>query len=75
MSEPIQIWPFDEAPAELRELSNHGGDEDWLALVPPHLAERDIWWMEAGTSFGWYDVSEHQHPTLDGWVVRIGAHA
>ncbi len=28
----VVVWRFDEAPAELRVLSRHGGDEDWLAV-------------------------------------------
>lgn len=30
-SEPITVWPFQEAPQEYRDLSPHGGDEDCLA--------------------------------------------
>lgn len=34
----IRVWRFDDAPEELRDLSHHGGDEDWLALIPPAFA-------------------------------------
>jgi len=30
----IQIWPFHLAPQELKNRSEHGGDEDWVILVP-----------------------------------------
>lgn len=73
MNKPIQIWPFKEAPENLRALSQHGGDEDWLALIPPNLAEEWIPWLEEGTSFGCCSVSKHK--LKDGSVVRIGAHA
>lgn len=49
------------------KLSNHGGDEDWLALVPknyPHI----IPWLEFGT-FGVCEISVHE--TEDG-AVYIG---
>lgn len=71
----IRVWRFHEAPEELRELSTHGGDEDWLALVPPSLADEWINWMQDGGPFGCCSVSEHQHPELPGYVIRIGAHA
>ncbi len=71
--EPIKVWEWDDAPEEFKALSPHGGDEDWVALVPPHLAQRCISWLESGSSFGCCDVSEH--PLPDGSVVKIGAHA
>lgn len=70
---PIQIWRFKEAPEEFRTLSDHGGDEDWLALIPPHLADEWIPWLEENTSFGCFRVSKHKLP--DGSVVKIGAHS
>ena len=70
--EPIKVWDWDEAPEELKALSPHGGDEDWVALVPKHLADRHIGWLESG-SFGCCDISRHELPNGD--VVRIGAHA
>lgn len=73
MIEPIQIWRFDEAPEELRTLSSHGGDEDWLALIPPQLTDKWRAWLEP--AFGCGNVSEHAYPLLPGWKVLIGAHA
>jgi hypothetical protein len=67
----IIVWSYYDAPGELRCLSNHGGDEDWVALLPAG-AERPSW-MESGTSFGCCDVSEHTFE--DGRAVFIGAHA
>lgn len=68
----IQVWRFDDAPPDLRALSDHGGDEDWLALIPPALADEWIGWIE-GMAFGCCETSTH--PLPDGSVVRIGAHA
>jgi hypothetical protein len=67
----IAVWSFHEAPGELRCLSSHGGDEDWIALLPAGMSQPP--WMESGTSFGCCDVSEHELP--DGRRVFIGAHA
>ena len=68
----IRVWRFDDAPQHLQDLSTHGGDEDWLALIPVALANQYIPWVETGP-FGCCDVSEHTLP--DGSVVRIGAHS
>ena len=67
----ILVWEWWEAPGELRALSPHGGDEDYVALVPEDMSPPS--WMHSGTSFGCCDVSEHQLP--DGRWVYIGAHA
>lgn len=69
---PIQVWAFHEAPEELRKLSGHGGDEDWLALVPKEYSGRWIPWLETGP-FGACDVEIHELP--DGQTVHIGAHS
>jgi hypothetical protein len=61
MAEPITVWRFYEAPEELRNLSPHGGDEDWLAEIPQQMETPT--WIEAGSAFGACDVSEHEHPT------------
>ena len=70
----IRVCRFRDAPEELRNLSTHGGDEDWLALVPPTLNDEWIPWLE-NPSFGCCSVSEHEHPEIPGCVVYIGAHA
>lgn len=73
--QPIRIWAFYDAPIYLQKLSEHGGDEDWLAVIPPELTGRYLPWLEEGSGFGVCDVSVHPHPTWDGAEVRIGAHA
>jgi len=70
---PITVWPFYDAPLELRALSDHGGDEDWLALVPARFRFNMPAWLESGTRFGVCDVSEHV--LQDGRIVCIGAHS
>lgn len=70
----IKIWAFHDAPAEYRALSSHGGDEDYLALIPKEWIETQPIpvWLEYG-SFGVCDISHHE--LSDGSVVCIGAHA
>lgn len=70
---PIKVWRYDDAPEEYRNLSHHGGDEDWVALVPAESKEQYIGWLESGTPFGQCDVSIHDLPTGDR--VFIGAHS
>lgn len=77
MTDPIKVWEFYSAPKEYQALSGHGGDEDWLALIPKELYSQQHGiplWMEGGVgSFGVCDTSIH---FLDnGDVVAIGAHA
>ena len=71
----IRVWKWEDAPQELKDLSSHSGDEDWVALIPPKLANDYIPWMEEGTSFGCCSVSEHSHPELPNYIVKIGAHS
>lgn len=75
MKMAILVWKFHDAPKHLRALSGHGGDEDWLAVVPDHYADTYIGWAEEGTAFGCCDVERHEHPHNPGSVVLIGAHA
>ena len=70
----ICIWRWSEAPDELR-LCGCGGDEDWVALIPPHYKSDDIEWLKEGTPFGCCTVHKVPHPTLDGYEVLIGCHA
>ncbi len=70
----IKVWRFHEAPSELQALSWHGGDEDWLALVPPPLREAWIPWLQDYCGqFGACTTSFHR--LEDGSTVYIGAHA
>jgi hypothetical protein len=67
----VRVWRFHDAPREMRALSHHGGDEDWVAHVPVGM-EWPLWAGE-GTPFGVCCVSEHG--LIDGSVVLIGAHS
>jgi hypothetical protein len=70
---PIKVWPFYDAPKKYALLTRHGGDEDWVALIPKEMTGDWIGWAEEGTPFGCCDV---QIEKLDnGDEVRIGAHA
>lgn len=50
----IELYRWDDAPDILKKLSNHGGDEDWLALVPwrdvPHIGPHGPEYFDDGQS-------------------------
>lgn len=69
----IQVWRWEDAPADLQDLSDHGGDEDWVAFVPPALKGIRLDWAQSGTQFGICDVQVIERE--DGSTVYIGAHA
>lgn len=77
--EAIMVWPFYEAPGWLRRLSTHGGDEDWVALVPARLKEAGIIQyfftqeLRLRNPFGISSIGRHELPNGD--VAYIGAHA
>ena len=68
----IVVWKWDDAPDEYRNISTNGGDEDWVAFVPEHMAKDWIPWMMEGGEFGCCHVREYE---VRGGVIRIGAHA
>ena len=69
---PILAWEFHDAPEEFQSLSGHGGDEDYLAVVPASWKGYTPLWLESGP-FGCCDIEEHTLP--DGRRVFIGAHS
>jgi len=69
-SRTILVWAFYDAPKELRDLSRHGGDKDWLAFVPEGVERPE--WIYDGSPFGSCNVSTH---AVDGGTVYIGAHS
>lgn len=73
MTAPIIVWRFEDAPENLRNLSTNGGDEDWIAIIPPHLREAYISWIETGSFDSCHTPQVIQRK--DGSVVYIGSHA
>ena len=69
----IKIWRFEDAPKELRDQCDDGGDEDWLALIPKPLACAYIGFLDEGTAFGCCCVEVHK--LKNGDEIRVGKHA
>lgn len=78
---PILLWRFEDAPDELQKLSTNGGDEDWLAEIPPsYFKDKDCDYFGPLPVYGLYntghqDPEEVPHPFKEGWKVRIGSHS
>lgn len=72
--EPIRIWPFHDAPEELKRLSDNGGDEDWLAFVPQWIWDREGGWIPF-LDVGHFGVAHVNKYVVPGGVVLIGCHA
>lgn len=69
----IQVWRYWDAPEALRALSDHGGDEDWIVVVPATLDDLVRWsrWIAQIDTGGEPQRVERSN----GTVVYIGAHA
>lgn len=72
--QPILVWRFHEAPEELQIVSTNGGDEDWLAEIPPCFHGDLPSWMHSN-AFGCCETNEYPHPSKDGWIIAVGCHA
>jgi hypothetical protein len=72
--ETIRIHIFEDAPTDLQDLSFNGGDEDYIAEVPPNFTMIPSF-LDEGSPFGCSSVEKHHHPYKKGWIVLIGCHA
>lgn len=68
----VMLWDWDDAPPELKALSPHGGDEDWVALVPTNYRESSP--VLYSLLERWTDNEPSVHETQWG-KVYIAAHA
>ena len=73
MVKSIKIWRFDDAPKKYRDMSRSGGDEDWVAIIPPNYVNEYFGFLQEGTSFGCCTVDEFI--LNDGSKLLIGSHA
>lgn len=68
----IFVWKFRDAPKYYREISENGGDEDWIAFVPDAMKDDYIGFLEEGSAFGYCCVEEHD---VGGGRIYIGCHS
>ena len=71
-SNPIHciLWAFKEAPIEYQELSRHGGDEDWVILIPTEFNEFSESYLVDRLT-----VCDCESYETDGGRIYITAHA
>ena len=73
MNDPIKIWRFSDAPQQYQQMSEHGGDEDYIALVPVHYRDEYlVWRIEELGMLGCSSTDKYERPEGD---VYIGAHS
>jgi len=76
MTKAITIWKFSDAPAVLRALSDNGGDEDWLAIVPKSLLKYGLPAFMDSPAFAIDgDLQQHEYPGLPNDIIIISSHA
>ena len=85
------IWNWSDAPPELRALSQHGGDENFVAYVPQRgnfdlLADEWFGTMQENASGDYTCWDEHNGTAFgpcsverisldDGAIMYVGSHA
>ena len=68
----VKVWRFADAPKEFQDLSQNGGDEDYLALLPKGLQGQDFAWLDC-RHFGFCCIDKHELPNGD--TIYIGSHS
>jgi len=63
----LTVMRYSDCHESLQKLSPHGGDEDWIALVPPSDTVFPFW-----IGRGYEEPEPIELPS--GWKVYIGAH-
>ena len=71
----IKVYPFNDAPRDLQELADQGGDEDWIVIIPQCLAS-DV--CRYGTPH-WIDAMDSNHEPVrvdmaNGDIMYVGCH-
>lgn len=73
----VYIFNFDNAPHKLQSLSEHGGDEDIIILVPEELSDyylfREIDSCATNAYYGTYIFDKDSK--FNQYLILIGAHA
>lgn len=68
----VHLWLFEEAPQEYQDLSENGGDEDWVMFVPERLESHPLVISMSEKIDVSYSPEEHE---VEGGWVFIGSHA
>ena len=69
---PVVIWNFSDAPQSLKDLSQNGGDEDYLLLIPRFELDFLPSWLETICADG--DFYDYDLLGFPDFIVRITHH-
>lgn len=71
MTPLVEIWDFESAPQEWKDLSKHGGDEDYIVVVRDGFDGLPLE-EERSDFLNRYFWEKHEYNGLEIW---IGAHS
>jgi hypothetical protein len=70
----IRLWPYTEAPDLFQRLCDCGGDEDWIALIPPSMPTNND--IPSWVGIGGFAICDVKIVELDrGWRLIVATHA
>ncbi len=69
----VKVWPFEYAPEKYKDLSHHGGDEDWVIEYPKECSFLSRSYFE--NLCDRLTVCDYQEIDMDGRTVVITAHS
>lgn len=68
------LWTFDSAPEKLQFMSEHCGDEDWIALVPRLKYDYFGFLEDYRKNISIKELTDDYLKGYEGWVLYICAH-
>lgn len=77
----VQVWKWDDAPEQFKNVHVTDGDEDWLALVPNQLIEHgdvnaaEICWMRWFPRGDGFVKRYSEEGVPEGFEIWVGCHA
>ncbi len=73
----IYVWRFEDAPETLQNLSDNGGDEDWIAAAPTEeFKNAYIGWIVGAGFDTCCEPQIYENPdAMPGYTIYIGSHA
>lgn len=69
----ILIYQFYDAPEELQQLSEHGGDEEWIIIIPNTILNKHHGYISMFEQ-KFIDNQEVEHENYPDCTIYISAH-
>ncbi len=70
----ILIYEFDDAPQNLQMLSIHGGDEDYVVIIPNYILEKNDNYIMMFEGMGFYSKQVAYHEDYPDCTIYISSH-